>query len=74
VAACAYILYNLQWYTWIAFTGWVTVALIFYLVWGRRHSALNDGANGSIPTAEPIAADLQVAEPPKDPRSRFSGS
>ena len=41
MAACAYILYSLHWYTWVAFSGWVAVALIFYLVWGRRHSALN---------------------------------
>jgi len=42
VLACGYILASLHWYTWIAFSGWVTVALIFYLVWGRRHSALNE--------------------------------
>ena len=41
MAACAYILYSLHWYTWVAFSGWVAVALTFYLVWGRRHSALN---------------------------------
>jgi basic amino acid/polyamine antiporter, APA family len=41
IAACAYILYSLHWYTWIAFSGWVAVALIYYLVWGRHHSALN---------------------------------
>jgi len=41
VAACAYILFSLHWYTWVAFSGWVAVALIFYLLWGRRHSALN---------------------------------
>ncbi|MGA7052943.1 MAG: amino acid permease [Mycobacterium sp.] len=41
VLACGYILASLHWYTWIAFTGWVTVALIFYFVWGRHHSALN---------------------------------
>jgi APA family basic amino acid/polyamine antiporter len=45
MAACAYILFSLHWYTWIAFSGWVAVALVFYLVWGRRHSALNDHAN-----------------------------
>jgi APA family basic amino acid/polyamine antiporter len=43
IAACAYILYSLHWYTWIAFSGWVAVALIYYLAWGRRHSALNVG-------------------------------
>jgi APA family basic amino acid/polyamine antiporter len=68
VAACAYILYSLHWYTWIAFTAWVMVGLVFYLVWGRRHSALNDRGNGSIATALPIAEDIQVVEPPKDPR------
>lgn len=42
VAACGYILASLHWYTWIAFSGWVLLALIFYFVWGRHHSALND--------------------------------
>lgn len=41
VLACGYILASLHWYTWIAFSGWVSVALIFYFAWGRRHSALN---------------------------------
>jgi amino acid transporter len=42
VLACGYILFSLHWYTWIAFAGWITVALIFYFLWGRHHSALND--------------------------------
>ena len=41
IIACGYILFSLRWYTWIAFAGWVSVALIFYFVWGRHHSALN---------------------------------
>ncbi|OBJ00567.1 amino acid permease [Mycobacterium sp. 1482292.6] len=45
VAACGYILASLHWYTWIAFTGWVLLALVFYFVWGRHHSALNDPAS-----------------------------
>jgi APA family basic amino acid/polyamine antiporter len=45
VVVCAYILGSLHWYTWIAFTGWVAVALAFYLVWGRNHSALNAHPN-----------------------------
>ena len=48
VLACGYILASLHWYTWIAFSGWVTVALIFYLVWGRRHSALNSPAQETL--------------------------
>ena len=47
VLACGYILFSLHWYTWIAFTGWVSVALIFYFLWGRHHSALNDDAEVS---------------------------
>ena len=45
ILACAYILLNLRWYTWIAFAAWVSVALIFYFTWGRHHSALNPGVN-----------------------------
>jgi amino acid transporter len=41
VVACGYILASLHWYTWIAFTGWTSLALIFYFAWGRHHSALN---------------------------------
>jgi basic amino acid/polyamine antiporter, APA family len=51
VLACGYILASLHWYTWIAFSGWVGLALIFYLVWGRHHSALNTAGDGLIPTA-----------------------
>lgn len=54
MAACGYILYSLHWYTWIAFSGWVAVALIFYLVWGRRHSALNS----DIATAVAVTGDV----------------
>jgi amino acid transporter len=45
VIACACILASLHWYTWIAFIGWVTAALVFYLLWGRHHSALNGHPN-----------------------------
>ncbi|OBG22747.1 amino acid permease [Mycobacterium sp. 852002-51057_SCH5723018] len=41
VLACGYILVSLHWYTWIAFSGWIVLALVFYFVWGRHHSALN---------------------------------
>src|SRR6202012_303483 len=49
IAACAYILFSLHWYTWIAFSGWLAVALVFYVLWGRRHSALNDSAPTTVP-------------------------
>ena len=49
VLACGYILVSLHWYTWIAFTGWISLGLVFYLVWGRHHSALNDRADEPSP-------------------------
>jgi len=49
VLACGYILASLHWYTWIAFSGWVAVALIYYLMWGRHHSALNDAVPDPAP-------------------------
>jgi basic amino acid/polyamine antiporter, APA family len=64
VLACGYILYSLHWYTWIAFSAWVAVALVYYVVWGRHHSALNDGGDGLIPTAAP--AEDEVLLPPKE--------
>jgi basic amino acid/polyamine antiporter, APA family len=46
ILACAYILASLHWYTWLIFAGWVAVFLIFYMLYGRKHSALGevDGA------------------------------
>lgn len=44
ILACAYILFSLPWYTWLAFAAWVSVVLSFYFVWGRHHSALNGDA------------------------------
>ena len=60
VLACGYILASLHWYTWIAFTGWVTLALIFYFVWGRHHSALNEGGDGSVQTGIPPGPPTEV--------------
>ena len=61
IAACGYILYGLPWYTWLAFALWVSVALAFYFVWGRHHSALNPGTV----TASDIAG-VEVMHPPRE--------
>lgn len=53
VAACGYILASLHWYTWVAFSGWVVLALAFYFVWGRHHSALNDETVGEVSRGAP---------------------
>jgi hypothetical protein len=65
--ACGYILASLHWYTWIAFSGWVSVSLIFYVVWGRQHSALNNGHDGPISTAEAQEGEM-LNRPPKEMR------
>jgi basic amino acid/polyamine antiporter, APA family len=65
VLACGYILYSLHWYTWIAFSGWVAVVLVFYFIWGRHHSALNPGSDSAIAAAG--ADDVEIVKPPKDP-------
>jgi basic amino acid/polyamine antiporter, APA family len=64
VMACGIILFSLPWVTWIAFSAWVAVALIYYLLWSRHHSALNDGGDGLIPTAAP--AEDEVLLPPEE--------
>ena len=46
--------------------GWVSVALVFYLLWGRHHSALNDGGDGVIATAAPGVEDVEIITPPQD--------
>ena len=53
VLACMAVLYGLRWQTWLVFGACVAAVLVFYLLWGRRHSALNDGGDGYIPTAVP---------------------
>jgi amino acid transporter len=65
ILACGYILYSLHWYTWIAFSAWVTVALVYYLLWSRHHSALNDGGDGVIGAAAAGVDDV-VINPPRD--------
>jgi amino acid transporter len=64
ILACGYILYSLHWYTWIAFSAWVAVVLVFYFVWGRHHSALNDGGDGVITT--PAVEDVEVVTRSED--------
>jgi basic amino acid/polyamine antiporter, APA family len=59
VLACGYILASLHWYTWIAFSAWVAVALIFYFFWGRHHSALNEDGPAEIGTQTESPKEMQ---------------
>lgn len=56
VLVCLYVLKDLRWQTWLVFGIWLTVVLAFYLLWGRRHSALN---------SRPAAASFLDQGPPQ---------
>ncbi|HYZ67633.1 MAG TPA: amino acid permease [Mycobacterium sp.] len=68
VAACLFVLYGLPPITWLWFILWVGAVLIFYLLWGRRHSALIDGGDGIIPTQVPGDDDIMYVEERADHR------
>ena len=53
VLACLIVLAGLPRITWVWFILWVAVVLVFYFLWSRHHSALNDGGDGVIPTVAP---------------------
>jgi APA family basic amino acid/polyamine antiporter len=63
VLACSAIFLFLPLSTWIGFGIWVGAVLLFYLFWGRHHSALNDGGDGYIPTAVPGEDDVMIVPP-----------
>lgn len=41
VLACAYILWGLDWRTWVIFGIWIAICVGFYFLYGRRHATLN---------------------------------
>jgi APA family basic amino acid/polyamine antiporter len=43
VAACVFLMANLQWITWAAFLAWLAIGLVVYFGYSRRHSALAHG-------------------------------
>ncbi len=52
IVACGYILASLRWYTWLVFACWVGVFIVFYLLYGRKHSVL-----GRMLAGEDVDAD-----------------
>ena len=58
ILACAYILASLHWYTWVIFAGWIAVFLVFYMLYGRRHSVL-----GQERGEEPVLDEPEVERP-----------
>ncbi len=55
VLACGYILTGLHWTTYLWFLAWLSVVLAFYLLWGRRHSRLNDAPDAGGRAAVEVA-------------------
>jgi APA family basic amino acid/polyamine antiporter len=47
IAMCAYLMIQLPWVTWIRFVLWLGVGLVFYFVYGMRHSILQKRLAGS---------------------------
>lgn len=43
-ACCLYLAASLPWVTWMRFGLWLAAGLVIYLLYSRRHSALNDSA------------------------------
>jgi hypothetical protein len=43
------------------------VVWAFYLLWGRHHSALNDGGDGVIASAAPGLEDVEIITPKDAP-------
>ena len=44
VAACVFLMANLQWITWVAFLVWLAIGLVVYFGYSRRNSLLGRGA------------------------------
>jgi amino acid transporter len=67
ILACAYILASLHWYTWVIFAGWVAVFLVFYLLYGRKHSVLGQ-ERGEEPVLDGSVLDERGADGPGEDR------
>lgn len=55
ILACLYLISGLGWDTYAWFAVWVAVVLVFYLLWGRRHSLLAGGREGTDAAADAAA-------------------
>jgi APA family basic amino acid/polyamine antiporter len=44
----------------VSFSPFVVSALLYYLLWSRHRSALNDGGDGLIPTAAPAEDEVPI--------------
>lgn len=53
IAACLYVISSLSAVTLYTFVVWMAVAVSVYLLWGRKHSALNDLAAQDIASTAP---------------------
>ncbi|MDO9379506.1 MAG: amino acid permease [Nocardioidaceae bacterium] len=42
ILACAYVLAGLHWVTWVYFGAWVAAMLVFYFLYGYKHSRLRE--------------------------------
>jgi APA family basic amino acid/polyamine antiporter len=44
IVSCGYLMFELPWETWVRFGVWLAIGLVFYFLYGVRHSRLRDMA------------------------------
>ena len=47
IACCGYLMFKLPWITWVWFSGWMAVGVVFYFAYGRHRSRLAAGGRGA---------------------------
>ena len=60
IAACFYLMWQLPTITWIRFIIWLVIGLVFYFLYGYRHSTLRRGVSGARlaeAAAEPVSTE-----------------
>ncbi|WP_086710008.1 APC family permease [Streptomyces antimycoticus] len=63
-ASCLYLAYLLPGITWALFAGWLLLAALLYLVFGRRHSLLANRSRNGTQVLKPSATSVRTAAGP----------
>jgi APA family basic amino acid/polyamine antiporter len=50
IVSCAYLMFQLPWETWLRFIIWLAIGLLFYFMYGIRHSELRGPVSNAVAT------------------------